>query len=38
MSKYYCKHCGRTVMRESKQAWINSFCTKVGKVTMLVRK
>ena len=35
--KYHCKHCGKTMERESNKAWIKSFCELNGKNVRLVR-
>ena len=34
---YYCKHCGKTVRRDSEKAWIKSYCEKAGKEVRLMR-
>ena len=34
---YRCPHCGKTVLRESTKAWIESFCTRKVKVVRLQR-
>lgn len=31
MNNYYCKHCGKTMQRDSSKAWINSYCESTGK-------
>jgi len=38
MTRYYCKHCNQFVRRPTKQAWVNSFCSAIGRVVRLVRK
>jgi phage FluMu protein Com len=37
MAKYRCKHCGKTVNRESKKAWIKSYCDTSDKYVHLIR-
>lgn len=35
-NKYYCKHCKKTVTRDSGKKWINSYCEATGRDTRLV--
>jgi len=35
---YKCKHCGKTVLRDSQKAWIRSYCEYTGKDVHLVRQ
>jgi hypothetical protein len=35
--KYYCKHCKKTVSRNSKKAWVKSYCEEYGKTVHLIR-
>lgn len=37
MSTYRCRHCGKTVKRESAKQWIKSYCTATGKNVRLWR-
>lgn len=39
-NKYYCKHCKKTVVRDSEKAWIKSMCDETGKDVhlMLLKK
>lgn len=34
---YRCKHCGKTVFRESTKAWIKSYCEESGRDVHLTR-
>lgn len=34
---YHCKHCGKTVLRQSEKKWIKSICDKTGKTVRLIR-
>lgn len=34
---YRCKHCGKTVKRNSDKRWVKSFCTTIGKTVHLMR-
>lgn len=34
---YYCKHCHKTIKRDDDKKHILSYCTKLGKITRLVR-
>ncbi len=36
MKKYRCKYCGKTVLRQSKKAWIKSYCALSGKTVRLI--
>lgn len=36
-TKYHCKHCGRTVIRDSEKAWIKSYCDDTGRWVHLMR-
>lgn len=36
-ASYRCKHCGKTVKRESVKRWITSYCAATGKVVRLWR-
>jgi len=33
--KYHCKHCNKTVERDSDKKWIASYCEDTGKNTRL---
>lgn len=35
---YYCKYCGDVVKRDSKKAWMNSFCTTVSRMVRIYRR
>jgi len=35
--KYRCKHCGKVVDRNSRKAWIESYCDRAGRMVHLVR-
>ncbi len=35
--KYRCKHCNKTVQRDSIKAWIKSYCSKAGITVHIVR-
>jgi hypothetical protein len=37
MIPYRCKHCKKTVMRDSIKAWIKSYCDTTGRYVHLVR-
>jgi ribosomal protein L37AE/L43A len=37
MAIYRCKHCGIRTARDSRKAWINSYCKKTGKLARLIR-
>lgn len=37
MAQYRCKHCGKTVQRNSRKAWIKSICETTGRMVRLVR-
>lgn len=34
---YRCKHCGKTVRRNSDKAWVKGFCDKTNKTVHLMR-
>lgn len=34
---YHCKHCGKTVQRESAKQWIKSICGATGKTVHLLK-
>lgn len=34
---YYCRHCGKTVLRKSDKAWITSYCDATGRNARLMR-
>ena len=36
MAKYHCKHCGKTVERDSDKQWVKSYCDATGKTVHLV--
>ena len=38
MRIYKCKHCKNTVLRDSKKAWIKSYCDKIGKNVHLIKQ
>lgn len=35
--KYYCKHCGKTLNRDSNDEWISSWCQSAGKKVKIKR-
>lgn len=35
--KYHCKHCGKTLLRDSNKQWLTSYCETTGKLTRLMR-
>jgi phage FluMu protein Com len=35
MNTYRCPHCGDLLTRESRKAWIKSFCAKTGRIVRL---
>lgn len=37
MNKYVCRHCGKVVSRDSKKAWVKSYCTKTDRTVHLVK-
>lgn len=37
MTSYRCRHCGKTVKRDSIKAWIKSYCSETGKDVRLQR-
>jgi ribosomal protein L37AE/L43A len=37
MNLYHCKHCGKTVKRNSDKVWVKSYCEKSGKTVHLVK-
>jgi ribosomal protein L37AE/L43A len=37
MAKYYCKHCGKTLKRDSTKKWVKSYCSKSGKDVHLMK-
>ena len=37
MAKYRCRHCKKTVTRNSKKAWIKSYCDRTDRPVHLVR-
>lgn len=37
MNKYTCRHCGKTMERDSKKQWVKSYCEMKGKTVHLVR-
>jgi hypothetical protein len=37
MAKYRCKHCSKTVERDSDKYWINSHCDESGKPVRLIK-
>ena len=37
MTKYYCKHCGKILERESTKKWIKSYCSETGKNVRIYR-
>ena len=37
MNLYYCKTCGKSVQRDSKKAWMKSYCEASGKITRITR-
>ena len=37
INRYRCKHCGKTVLRESTKAWIKSVCGQTGKTVHLMK-
>ena len=34
-NNYVCKHCGKTLKRDSNKQWIESYCEQAGKVVRL---
>lgn len=36
MNKYRCKHCNKTLKRDSNKKWIKSYCEKTGKDVHLI--
>lgn len=36
MNYYNCKHCNRTIQRDSIKQWIKSYCATTGKNTRLI--
>jgi hypothetical protein len=36
-NKYYCKHCGKAVERDSDKQWVKSYCDKADKTVHLQR-
>lgn len=37
MTRYRCKHCGKTMLRPSRKAWVKSFCDETGKSVHLTK-
>lgn len=37
MNLYYCKHCNKSLQRDSDKAWIKSYCETVEKFTRLMQ-
>lgn len=37
LNKYYCKHCGKTVKRDSDKQWVKSYCDVAEKTVHLQR-
>jgi phage FluMu protein Com len=37
VSAYRCKHCGKTVQRDSDKAWIKSYCDDTDRDVHLMR-
>jgi phage FluMu protein Com len=35
---YRCTHCQRIVTRDSTKAWVESYCTRTGKIVHLIRE
>jgi DNA-directed RNA polymerase subunit RPC12/RpoP len=38
MTAYRCRHCRKTVERDSEKAWIKSYCSTTGLTVRLVRQ
>lgn len=36
MNQYHCKHCGKTIDRDSSKQWIKSYCDEAGKDVRLI--
>lgn len=36
-NKYYCKHCGKTFIRDSEKAWIKSWCDTTHKEVRIIK-
>jgi len=37
LKPYYCKHCGKTVYRDSDKKWVKSYCSFANKKVHLIK-